>query len=154
MSTEENDKAIESDIEEESEESEDEQESEEQEDVPDTITKHVEAYIKIDNEINKKKKELSELRKKVEDHKASIVEYFENHEISILDAPSGKLYKKESHSKTPIKPEYIEEAINKNIETLKKVKVDETNKVTDEIIKDIDDLRPIKTSVQISRKGK
>lgn len=99
-------------------------------------------YVKMDDLIRKKQKELSELKKQRKPCEEFILKYLANVDESTIEITGGKLIRNKAETKESLKQEYIKEAISEKVQD---------PKVVEEILQLMESKRPRKTRVNIKR---
>ncbi|AYV82069.1 MAG: hypothetical protein Homavirus5_11 [Homavirus sp.] len=99
-------------------------------------------YIKLDDLIRKKEKEMKELKNQKKPCEEFILKYLDKVGENIIEVTGGKLIKNKSETKAPLSQDIIKEAISDKILDPKKV---------EEIIALMDTLRPKSARVNLKR---
>ncbi len=99
-------------------------------------------FVKIDDLMRKKQRELSELRSQRKPCEEFILKYLDQIGESVIEISNGKLRKNKSETKVPLNQDIIKDAIKKKINDPKDI---------DEIIKLMDQLRPKNVRVNLKR---
>ena len=99
-------------------------------------------FVKIDDLMRKKQKEIAELRSQKKPCEDYILKYLDQIDESVIEISNGKLRKNKSETKVPLNQDIIKNAI--------KDKVSDPTTV-EEIIKNMDKLRPMNTRVNLKR---
>ena len=99
-------------------------------------------YVKIDDLIRKKTEEIAELKKQRKPCEDYILKELEKTGENVIDITNGKLRKNKAETKTALSQDIIKDAI------LKKV---QDPSIVEDILKDMDDKRPVKSHVNIKR---
>jgi hypothetical protein len=102
-------------------------------------------YVKLDDLIREKEDELKELKKQRKPNEEFILTYLEKINENIIDITEGKLRRNKSETKTALNRDIIKKAI---LDTIK------DPKLTDDILTNMDNMRPMKTSINLKRTGK
>ena len=102
-------------------------------------------FVKIDDLIREKEEELKELKKQRKPNEEYILTYLEKINENIIDITEGKLRRNKSETKTALNRDIIKKAI---LDTIK------DQKLTEEILTNMDNMRPMKTSINLKRTGK
>jgi hypothetical protein len=99
-------------------------------------------YIKLDDLIRKKEKEMRELKSQRKPCEDFIIKYLDKVGENIIEVTNGKLIRNKSETKVPLNQDIIKEAITDKV-------VDP--KVVEEIIALMDSLRPKSVRVNLKR---
>ena len=99
-------------------------------------------YVKIDDMMKKKQKEIAELRNQRKTCEEFIIKYLDQINESVIEISNGKLRKSKSETKVPLNVEIIKDAI------MVKVK---NPTIVNEIMTNMDKMRPKKERVTLKR---
>ena len=99
-------------------------------------------FVKIDDLMRKKQKEMTELRSQRKPCEDFIIKYLDQIDESVVEITNGKLRKNKSETKVPLNQDIIKEAIETKVKD---------PKIVDSILKSMDDLRPKNVRVNIKR---
>lgn len=101
-------------------------------------------FVKYDDEINKKQEELKELKKKKKPCEEFILKYLDLMGENIIQISNGKLTKNKKETKSSINADIMKKAI------FDKVK---DEKLTEDILKSMENMRTINSEINIKRVG-
>lgn len=120
------------------------EESDEENDVKvdDNFKEKVMKWIEYDDIIRQKEKECKELKNKRKELEEYVLKFLENNDINIIEINGGKLRRNKSETKTALTNENIKKAIKKKYND---------EKTVEEIMKLMDEMRPMKTHVNLKR---
>jgi hypothetical protein len=99
-------------------------------------------FVKLDDLMKKKQKELTELRNQRKPCEEFILKYLDQIDETVVEITTGKLRKNKSETKVPLNKEVIKQAIQLKVKNKDDV---------DFIMKQMDELRPINTRENIKR---
>lgn len=99
-------------------------------------------FVKIDDLIRKKTTELAELKSQKKPIENFILKYLDQVNETVVEITNGKLRKNKSETKSGLTVDIIKEAIEKKIKD---------PKVVEEILKNMEDMRPKATRVNLKR---
>jgi len=99
-------------------------------------------FVKIDDLIRKKQKEMTELRSQRKPCEDFILKYLDQVGESVIEITGGKLRKNKSETKVPLNLDVIKEAIETKVKD---------PKIIAYILKSMDDLRPKNVRVNLKR---
>jgi len=103
---------------------------------------HVIKYAKIDDIIEKKKQEMTELRKQLKPHKEFISKHLEKLGETEIEITNGKIKKIKNEKPASLNMDLIKEVLLSNLKDPKEV---------NELLDRIDDKRPINKTTDIKR---
>jgi len=105
----------------------------------------VQKYIKIDDLIRKKRKEIKDLQDEKKPHETIIINYLGTKGENEIIINGGKLIRNQSETKQPITKDIMKDAIKKKVNNIDAV---------DDILKAMQELRPIKKRIYLKRTSK
>jgi len=105
---------------------------------------HVVQYVKYDDLIRTKEKELRDLKSLRKPHEAYILGTLDKIDENIIEITGGKLRRNKSETKERLSKDIIEDAIKKKVKDPKDVA---------EVLKMMEELRPVKVNVNLKRTG-
>jgi len=101
-------------------------------------------FVKLDDLMRKKTQEMAELREQRKPCEEYILKYLDSIDESIINITDGKLRKNKSETKASINQDIIKKAISKKVTD---------PKLLDEIMKEMEESRPVNTHVNLKRTG-
>ncbi len=99
-------------------------------------------FVKIDDLMRKKQKEVTELRSQRKPCEEYVLSYLDQIGETVIEINTGKLRKNKSETKVPLNQDIIKKAMGAHIKD---------PKVIEEIMKKMDELRPKNTRVNLKR---
>lgn len=113
-------------------------------DIPKEFEQMVIKFVKLDDLMKEKQKEISELRTQRKNCEDFILKYLDDVGEDIVEITNGKLKKKQSETKVPIKEDTIKDALSEKVNNPELVK---------EIMKSVDKSRKKNVKVNLLREG-
>jgi len=99
-------------------------------------------FVKLDDLIKKKQQEMSELKKKRKPCEEFILNYLDGIKENAIEITDGKLKKNKSEKKTALNQDIIKKSIMKSVQD---------PKIVEDIIKNMEDLRPLNKNTKLTR---
>ena len=99
-------------------------------------------FVKIDDIVRKKEKELKELKNQRKPYEKYILDYLETVNENVIDISTGKLRKNKFETKVPLTLDIMRNAIKEKVKDVK---------VVEDIIKLMDTLRPKNVRINLKR---
>jgi len=110
-----------------------EEDSEEENKITEEFRTHVKEFIRIDDLVREKQKEVRDLRNQKKPHEEYILNNLEQMHENIIEISDGKLIKNKSQTKAPLTSTIIREALSAKITDPQKI---------NEIMEQMKELRP------------
>lgn len=114
------------------------------------LSDEIAAYIKLDDTIKEKKRELKELLKKRQTNEEIIKKYLLDNNKTKIETKDGDIICTKVSQKMPLKEELIEKAIVKKFQDTKKI-TESGVKIAHDIIEEVNSMRGINIKNNIKR---
>lgn len=101
-------------------------------------------FVKLDDLVRKKQQELSELKEQRKPCEQYILKYLDKIDQNMIEISDGKLRKNKSETKAALSQDVIKAAIAEKVKD---------PQIVEEILKTMEDKRPLSTHVNIKRTG-